>query len=92
MTIRDLIGLENYIKNKINLGLDIGDSNILSEFTDKIKSTNFIHSIGINFIKDIFSVEKESLKKIRDEIMSNVNNNNFLKGLFYNIADKGIKF
>lgn len=92
MTLRDLIGLEKHIKNKIDLGLDIGDSSILSEFTDKIKSTNFIHSMGINLIKDVFSVKKESLKQIRDRIISHANQNDFLKGLFFNIADKGIKF
>ena len=92
MTLRDLISLEKHIKNKVDLGLDIGDSSILSEFTDKIKPTNFIHSMGINLIKDVFSVKKESLKQIRDRIISQANQNDFLKGLFFNIADKGIKF
>ena len=45
MTLRDLISLEKHIKNKVDLGLDIGDSSILSEFTDKIKPTNFIREI-----------------------------------------------
>ena len=36
MTLRDLSSLEKTLSNKINLGLDIGSLDILSEFSDEI--------------------------------------------------------
>jgi len=92
MTLRDLATLEKSLKAKINLGLDIGALDVLSEFTDERKSANLIHSLGIHFIKEVFSVEKKSLKNLRNIFITRLNNNNFLKEIFYNIANKGFKF
>jgi 2-octaprenyl-6-methoxyphenol hydroxylase len=80
------------IKIKLNLGLDIGSSDILSEFSDEIRSRNFAYSLGIDFLKHIFSFQKKSLKKFRDSIIHQINKNNFTKNIFYNIADKGFNF
>jgi len=92
MTLRDLISLDKVIKIKLNLGLDIGSSDILSEFSDEIRSRNFAYSLGIDFLKHIFSFQKKSLKKFRDSIIHQINKNNFTKNIFYNIADKGFNF
>ena len=92
MTLRDLATLEKSLKAKINLGLDIGSLDVLSEFTDERKSANLIHSLGINFIKEVFSVKKKSLKNLRNIFIMRLNNNNFLKEIFFNFADKGFKF
>jgi 2-octaprenyl-6-methoxyphenol hydroxylase len=92
MTLRDLAALEKSLKAKINLGLDIGSLDVLSEFTDERKSANLIHSLGINFIKEVFSVKKKSLKNLRNVFITRLNNNNFLKEIFFNFADKGFKF
>ena len=92
MTLRDLATLEKFLRVKINLGLDIGSLDVLSEFTDERKSANLIHSLGINFIKEVFSVKKKSLKNLRNIFIMRLNNNNFLKEFFFNFADKGFKF
>ena len=92
MTLRDLATLEKSLRVKINLGLDIGSLDVLSEFTDERKSANLIHSLGINFIKEVFSVKKKSLKNLRNIFITRLNNNNFLKEIFFNFADKGFKF
>ena len=92
MVLRDLASLEELIKEKINLGLDVGSLDALSQFTSTIKPRNFIHSIGIDFIKNLFSIEKRTFKDFRNKIMIRLNNNNFAKELFFNIADKGFKF
>ena len=92
MTLRDLATLEKSLRVKINLGLDIGSLDVLSEFTDERKSANLIHSLGINFIKEVFSVKKKSLKNLRNIFIMRLNNNNFLKEIFFNFADKGFKF
>ena len=92
MVIRDLIKLEKVLKNNINLGLDIGSSDILSEFSKETKSKNFAYSMGIDFIRNSFSVEKENFKNLRNIIIKKLNRNSFAKNIFYNIADKGFRF
>ena len=91
MVLRDLKCLENLLKKKIALGLDIGSKDVLSEFSNKIKPRNFVYSIGIDLIKDIFS-EKRPLNYFRNKIIKKLNNNNFIKDQFFKLADKGLKF
>jgi 2-polyprenyl-6-methoxyphenol hydroxylase-like FAD-dependent oxidoreductase len=87
MTLRDLACLEEILNKKINLGLDIGSSNVLSEFSGHTKLRNFAFSISVDFLKkSIFS------KKLRNNILKILDNNNFAKDIFFNIADKGFRF
>ena len=44
MCIRDIIVLKKIINEKNKLGLDIGDKSSLNEFSNKMKSRNFIYS------------------------------------------------
>ena len=92
MTLRDLSSLEKTLSNKINLGLDIGSLDILSEFSDENKSKNFIFSTGINLVKDSFSFQNKSFKNLRDIILKNLNKSNVAKDVFLNLADNGLKF
>ena len=92
MALRDLVSLEKILKNKIKLGLDVGGSDILSEFSLEVKPRNFVYSMGIDFIKNIFSVRDKKFKKLRDLFITKLNKNNFAKNLFFNLADKGLKF
>lgn len=87
MTLRDLISLKKILTKKMNLGLDIGSSDILSEFSNEIKPRNFAFSVGIDLLKNSFS-----FKKLRDGILKILNKNNFAKDIFFNVADKGFKF
>ena len=84
--------LEKTLSNKINLGLDIGSSDILSEFSNVTKPRNFVYSISIDFLKTFFSFQNSQLKKFRNKIIKNLNKSNFAKDIFYNLADKGLKF
>lgn len=92
MTIRDLINLEKILKSKISLGLDIGSSDILDEFSNLMKPRNFIYSIGIDLIKNFFSSKNNFLKNSRTQIITQINKNNFIKDQFINFADEGLKF
>ena len=92
MTLRDLLSLEEILKEKLNLGLDIGRIDILSEFSKEIKPRNFVHSVGIDFMKSFFSFKGKSLNKSRYNILKLLNNSHFIKDRFFNIADKGFKF
>ena len=92
MVLRDLSCLEKTLSNKINLGLDIGSSDILLEFSNATKPRNFVYSISIDFLKTFFSFKNIALKKLRNKIIENLNKSNFAKDIFYNLADKGVKF
>jgi len=92
MIIRDLESLRKTLKSKIELGLDIGTSDILSEFSEKIKPENFIYSFGIDFLKNCFSIESKNLKKLRNNIILKLSKNNIVKDIFFNLANKGFKF
>jgi 2-octaprenyl-6-methoxyphenol hydroxylase len=87
MTLRDLASLEKILTQKINLGLDIGSSDILSEFSSEIKPRNFAFSIGIDFLKNSFSY-----KKLRNDILKILNKSNIAKDILFNIANKGFRF
>ena len=91
MTLRDLNILIEILKNKINLGLDIGSDDVLSEFANITKSKNFAYSLGIDLIRKSFKFQKKPLKSIRNKIMMQINKNNIVKNIFYNIANKGLK-
>ena len=92
MVLRDLSSLERILKNKINLGLDIGSSEILSEVSNETQPRNFIYSLGIDFLKNYFSFQNKSFKYFRNKIITTLNKNNFAKDIFFNLADKGLKF
>ena len=87
MTLRDLASLKKILSKKINLGLDIGTSDILSEFSNETKPRNFAFSICVDFLKNSFS-----FKKLRNDVLKILNKSNFAKDIFFNIADKGFKF
>tara|TARA_Y100000590_G_scaffold382595_1_gene452653 strand:- start:3158 stop:4318 length:1161 start_codon:yes stop_codon:yes gene_type:complete len=91
MTLRDLRCLKNILEEKINLGLDIGNSDILSEFSNKIKSSNFAFSVSIDLLKNSFSIKNKYFKEARNNILKTLNKNDFAKNIFYEIADKGLK-
>jgi 2-octaprenyl-6-methoxyphenol hydroxylase len=92
MVLRDLTFLVKIFKNKIELGLDVGSSDILSEFSNKIKPQNFAYSLGIDFIKNIFSIKRSTLKDMRNKIIVRLNRSSFAKDVFFNLANKGFKF
>ena len=87
MTLRDLACLEEILTKKINLGLDIGSSDILSEFSRQTKLRNFAFSMSVDLLKkSVFS------KKLRNDILKILDKNNFAKDIVFNIADKGFRF
>ena len=87
MTLRDLVSLKKILTKKINLGLDIGSSDILSEFSDETKPRNFVFSVGVDLLKNSFSY-----KKLRNDTLKILNKSNLAKNFIFDIADKGIRF
>ena len=87
MTLKDLACLEKILTQKINLGLDIGSLDVLSEFSSKTKPRNFAFSVGVDLLKNSFSY-----KKLRNSILMILNKSNFAKDIFFEIANKGFRF
>ena len=87
MTLRDLRCLEKILKEKINLGLDIGSSDVLSEFSNEAKPRNFSFSIGSDLLKNALP-----FKKIRNDIFKILNKSNFAKDVVFDVANRGFRF
>ena len=87
MTLKDLACLEKILTQKINLGLDIGSFDVLSEFSSETKPRNFAFSVGVDLLKNSFSY-----RKLRNSILMILNKSNFAKDIFFEIANKGFRF
>ena len=87
MTLRDLKCLKKILQEKINLGLDIGSPDVLSEFSDETKPRNFSFSIGSDILKNVLS-----FKKARNDMLKILNKSNFAKNIIFDVADKGLRF
>jgi 2-octaprenyl-6-methoxyphenol hydroxylase len=87
MTLRDLASLKIILKKRIGLGMDIGSSDILSEFSNEVRPRNFMFSAGVNILKNSISYNK-----IRDKLFKIVNRSNLTKNFFLKIANEGFKF
>ena len=87
MILRDLACLKKILSKKINLGLDIGSVDILSEFSSEAKPRNFAFSVGVDLLKNYFSY-----KKLSNNILKILNKSNFAKDILFDIANKGFKF
>ena len=92
MTLRDLSSFEKIFQKKINLGLDIGSSDILSEFSNETKPRNLAFSLATDVLKNSFAIKNKYFKKVRNKFLAKVNDNKLIKDFFFNVADKGFKF
>jgi 2-octaprenyl-6-methoxyphenol hydroxylase len=89
MTLRDIKIIVGIIKKKIDLGLPI-DSSINQEFENKTKHKNFIFSNSIDFIYELFNLERKSKNKIISKSIQKIGNYSSINKLFREIANKGI--
>ena len=91
MTIRDIKILSRIIQNKIHLGMHL-DSSILSDFEKEAKIKNFIFSNSVDFIYEIFNLDKKIKSKNFNKILSIIGKNTNLNNYFIKLADKGLNF
>jgi len=92
MILRDLGSLEKVLNENLALGLDVGSSDILSEFSKKTKPANFAFSVSTDILKHSFSLKNVYFKEARNEFFKILNKNNFAKNIFFNMANKGFRF
>ena len=91
MTIRDIKILSEIIQNKIDLGMQL-DTSILSDFEKETKNKNFIFSSSIDFIYEVFNLDKKTQNKSFNKILKIMGKNKNLTNFFMKIADKGLNF
>ena len=91
MTIRDIKVLSEIIQKKINLGIQL-DSSILSDFENKTKNKNFLFSSGIDFIYEIFNIEKKRSSESFNRILKIIGKNKNLTNYLVKLADRGLNF
>ena len=90
MTLRDLKNLQKVLKERVNLGLDVGTEDVLHKFTKLVKSKNFVYSLGIDFLRNIFMVKNKNFRYFRNKVIGEINKKNIYKSKFFDIANKGI--
>ena len=91
MSIRDIKILSGIIQNKIDLGIQL-DGSILSDFEKETKNKNFIFSSSIDFIYEIFNLDKKISNKSFNNILKIIGKNKNLTDFLMKIADKGLNF
>ena len=91
MTIRDIKVLSGVIQKKISLGMQL-DSSILKEFEKETKNKNFLFSNSIDFIYEIFNLDKNKHNKAFNKVLKIIGKNKNLTNFLIKIADRGLNF
>ena len=91
MTIRDIKVLSRIIQKKIDLGMQL-DSSILSDFEKVTKNKNFLFSSSVDFIYEIFNLDKKNKSKSFNKILNIIGKNKNLTNYLIKLADKGLNF
>ena len=91
MTIRDIKTLSGIIQNKIDLGMQL-DSSVLVKFEKQTKNKNFLFSNSVDFIYEIFNLDKKIKSKSFNKILKIIGKNTRLTNYFIKLADKGLNF
>ena len=87
MTLRDARILSDLIKKNLDLGLSL--NYVLEKFEKERKNTNFLFSIGIDFLHEFFKLlNKYNIKSV-DKFFKITNKNIFIKKKLESFADKG---
>ena len=86
MTIRDIKVLSRIIQNKIDLGMQL-DSSILNEFEKETKNKNFLFSKSIDFIYEVFNLDKKTSSKNFSSLLKIMGSSKKLTNYFIKLAD-----
>lgn len=89
LALRDISKLKELIKNNLRLGLLIQDSFIFDDFYKARKPENTIVGIGIDLTNRFFKENKIPFP-LKDFILKNINNFNFIKKVSQTVSDKGL--
>ena len=91
MTIRDIKILSKIIKIRTDLGIQL-DSSILDIFEKETKTKNFLFSSSVDFIYEVFNLDKKVKSKSFNKILRMFGKNKNLTDYFIKLADRGLNF
>ena len=87
MILRDLRNLKENLNDRISLGLDIGATDFLSDFSDHSKPRNFVYSFSLDLLRNCFKLNSKPFKEFRNLVMMNLNKSNYAKNKIYDFAN-----
>ena len=90
MSLRDIKLLSSLIDEKMALGLDI-DFSVCQEFEKKSQHKNYIFSTGIDWIYELFNLERRVNSKLLNKSINLIGNNKIVNKILKKFADKGIR-
>jgi 2-octaprenyl-6-methoxyphenol hydroxylase len=91
MSLRDIKLLSKIIDKRISNGLDL-DSSVCSEFQKKTQDKNFIFSIGIDWIYEMFNFESRINSQLMSKSINIIGKNKIINSFFKRFADNGLRF
>ena len=91
MSLRDIKLLSELIDKKINLGLDL-DSSICQEFQKNTQDKNYLFSVGIDCIYELFNFESKFEFNLLGKSINIIGKNKIINSLFKKFADNGLRF
>ena len=90
MCLRDIKLLSKIIDNKMNIGLDL-DNSVCYEFQKNIKDKNFIFSMGIDLIYELFNFESKFKTQLISKSINMIGKNKSINSFFKKFADSGLR-
>ena len=90
MSLRDIKLLSDLIDEKINLGLDI-DNSICHEFQKNSQDKNYLFSVGIDWIYELFNFESRINSNLLSKSINIIGKNKTMNSLFKKFADNGLR-
>ena len=60
--------------------------------SQQTKQANFAFSIGVELLKNSFSINNKYFKSFRNSFIKTLNKSSFAKNILLDIADKGLRF
>ena len=91
LILRDIKKLESLLLKNNNLGISLKNTYILKDFYNSRKPENTMLSLGIN-LTNLFFKDRKHISPIRNLVLQNVKNFDFLKKISKKISDTGIVF
>ena len=89
LVLRDIKKLSELVSKTLKLGISLGNSFTLNDFYQSRKSENTILGLGIN-LTNIFFKENKYFAPIKNRILKNINNFDFINKISKRISNKGI--
>ena len=90
MSIRDIKLLSELIDKKLELGLDL-DNSIFQEFQKKIQDKNYLFSVGIDWIYELFNFESKIKSPILSKSINIIGKTKIMNSFLKKFADNGLR-